>query len=217
MNEQPEGMQQRSGSGSPLGGFDLNYLLARVQQVILHPKQVWRDVKAERDSIHDIYNRYIIYLALIPAVCGLIGRSYSGVPVPFTNEVVTMSLGQSLWVGILGYATSLLLVYIGAVVAEFLAPKFGGAASRTDGFKLMAYSLTPSYLAGVGSLSMTLSILGLFGLYALYVFYQGIPSMTGVPAEKQLVFAIVFVISMIIVGIVVGLLLAIVGASGAMM
>jgi hypothetical protein len=69
-------------------------------------------------------------------------------------------------------------------IADFLAPKFNGQANRFNAFKLVAYSYTASWLAGIFGLIPSLGLFSLLGLYSLYLLYTGATPLMKVPADK---------------------------------
>jgi hypothetical protein len=85
-------------------------------------------------------------------------------------------------------------VYLLALTVSALAPAFGGTASRGQALKLVAYSGTAVWVAGVFGLYPTLglpvAILG--GLYSLYALYLGLgPLMRPAPDRTLTFFAAV--------------------------
>jgi hypothetical protein len=69
-------------------------------------------------------------------------------------------------------------------------------------FKVSAYSLTPTWLAGVFALIPALSFLTLLGLYGVYLLYLGLPRLMQAPEEKAVGYTAVVVLSAIMLSIV---------------
>src|SRR5215203_300884 len=120
----------------------------RAKNIVLTPKTEWPLVDAEPTTVKDIYTGYVVPLALIPAVAGFIGSSLIGVSVPGLGTVRT-GLGVGLASAILQFGLSLALVYAMALVIDALAPTFGGRKDMLSAFKVAAYSMTPTWLAGI--------------------------------------------------------------------
>ena len=189
---------------------DWQWILERVKLVMLNPSGAWATIKGDAHSIKDIYTKYVVFLAAVPAVAGFIGNTISAPRLFFSWLVLA----------VVTYLVALVRVYLAAMVLEFLAPKFEGQITRTDGVKLFAYSYTPAYVGGILSLipSVTIAMLQLlFLLYGLYCLWLGIPALSTVPDNKRFVYYIVSVIGILIVGLVLGVIVAAlgVGAMGA--
>ena len=106
---------------------------------------------------------------------------------------------------VLTFVVSLIGVVILALLADWLAPKFGGTADRRGAFRLVIYGATASWLGGIFGLIPALSVLGLLlALYTLYVIYTGIGPMMKVPDDKRAGYAAVTVIAAILLNIAVG-------------
>jgi len=153
-------------------------LIARALNLLLHPAQTWDLIEAEEATIEDLYRTWVLPLAAIPAVARALGllsfRGFEFFGFRYQPSLVTV-LGDA----VASYALTLLSVYLLALVIDQFALQFGGERSRTQAFKLVAYSGTAAW---VGGLFMLLpSIGGLFtllgGLYSLYLLYLGLPKL----------------------------------------
>ncbi len=182
-------------------------IVARVKAVLTQPTAVWDTIDGEAATIGGLYRGYVIPLAAIPAVCGFLGRlvfGYGGFGFAFRPSPVWLAAQL-----VVGYALSLAMVFILALVIEALAPNFGGVKDRTQAMKVAAYAPTASWVAGVFSLIPMLGIIGLLGgLYALYTLYRGLPKLMKAPQDKAgAYFAVVLVVA-IVISIVIGMLTA---------
>jgi hypothetical protein len=83
-----------------------------------------------------------------------------------------------------------------------LAPTFGGQKDTLAAFKVAAYSMTPSWLAGIFGLIPSISFLSLLGLYGIYVLYVGLPRLMRSPEDRALGYTAVVVLSAIVLSIV---------------
>ena len=82
--------------------------------------------------------------------------------------------------------------------------------------KVVAYSYTPAWVAGVLHLVPSLGALVLLAtLYGLYVMYLGLPVLMRTPAEKAMPYTAVVVVCAILVFFVLGALSMCVGGMGA--
>lgn len=178
-------------------------MLARAQAILLRPREAWPVIAGEDDSIARIYTSYLIYLAAIPAVAGFIGQSLVGVGA--FGVTVRVPIVQGLVGMVVGYVLSLALVYVLALVASALAPKFQGQAHVPSAFKLLAYGATAGMVGGVFSLLPSLAMLGLVAaLYSIYLIYQGVPVLMRVPPEKAVGYTAALMGCAVVLGLVVG-------------
>jgi MFS family permease len=193
------------------GGTAMN-LVDRVKNILLQPKAEWAVIEPEQTDPKTLYTTYIVILALIPAVAGLIS----------TALVVSMlggsiGLGFAVGAALMQYLLSLVMVFAVAFIADALAPSFEGQKNLNQALKLTAYAMTASWVAGVfiiiPVLGWLLALLG--GLYALYLFYLGAPVLMKVPEAKVVGYTVVVVVVAIVVGLVIGMINAAIIGMGA--
>ena len=161
-------------------------IVERVKQLMTSPVAVWGPIKQEPATVKSIYQNYACILAAIPAIASFIQLAFIGISIPFTEIHYKASVGEALGSSILNYGLSLAFLYLGALVVEKLAPKFDGESSQIDSLKLLAYSMTPVYLAGVFSLIPGLLWVNIIALgYALYIYAKGSEVMAKInPSER---------------------------------
>jgi hypothetical protein len=69
-------------------------------------------------------------------------------------------------IAVVRYLLSFVIVYLMALVVDALAPTFGCQKNQPNALKLVAYAITPVWLAGSLSLIPGLRLLGILGLMA---------------------------------------------------
>ena len=183
-------------------------LVDRVKSILLNPKPTWAAIEAEPATPAGLYKDYLVWLAAIPALCGFIGMSLIGfnvlghtVRVPLFSGIVNM---------VVSYVLSLAMIYLLALLADRLAPNFGGEKSMDNAMKLIAYSSTAGMVGGIFSLIPGLSILGfLTALYSLYLLFLGVPVMMKAPQERALSYTAILLVGGLLAGAVLGLASAI--------
>lgn len=188
----------------------------RVKAIILKPKEEWPRIAAEPDSESSILTRYVLPLAAIGPVAGFIGGQVFGHSFLFVSS--KPSLVSGLVTAIVTYVISIIGIYVLALIANFLAPKFDGEENRLNAFKLVAYGATAAWVAGIFNLVPALSFFTILGLYSLYLFYTGAAPLMKVPEDKLLGFTAVtflcaFVLNLL-VGVIAGLVIGIIGLGG---
>ncbi|NCU65997.1 YIP1 family protein [Acidovorax sp. 210-6] len=200
---------------SRLASTDRAALLQRVLDILMRPRETWLQINAEDGNPGRIYLGYLVFLAAIPAVAGFIG--YSLVGVGAFGISVRVPVVQGLVSMVVGYVLSLAMVYVLALIANMLAPRFQAQQDMGSAFKLVAYASTAGMLGGVFSILPSLAMLGLLAaLYSVYLIYSGIPVLMKAPQEKAVGYTAALVVCGILAGIVVGLATSLVtpGARG---
>lgn len=183
-------------------------LVARAKNILLSPHGEWKAIAAEPGDVGTLYSTYIVPMAAIPPVCGLIG---------FTFFLGRFGFGFGLVSAVLQYALALVGVYVTALIVQWLGPKFGGSGDFVAALKLVAYAHTASWVAGFFLLVPFLWILGaLLSLYGLYLLYAGAVPVMGVPGERAVTFTGATVLSVLAVVIVIGFILRLILGIGMM-
>ncbi len=192
-------------------------LVDRAKAIILKPVEEWPRIAAEPDSQGDILRSYVVPLAAIGPVAGLIGGQlfgYGALFVSYRPSIVT-----SLVTAVLGFVLTIVGVFVLAAIADWLAPKFEGQSNKQNAFKLVAYGGTAAWLAGIFSLVPMLAVFGLLGLYSIYLFYTGVGPMMAVPEAKRIGYTVVtYLVAAVlywIVALAVGMVVAAVGLGAA--
>jgi hypothetical protein len=180
---------------------NVNFVVERVKKIILQPKQEWPEIEREAYSVQEIYTKYALILAAIPAIASFIGWSIIGVGV--FGATVRAPLGIGIAHLILEYLLSLGAVYLLALVVDALAPSFDGQKDFMQALKLAVFSSTASWLAGIFYIVPALSIFGLLGLYSLYLLYLGLPLLMKVPEDKALPYTAVVTVASIVIIVVI--------------
>ncbi len=191
-------------------------LVERVQAILLQPKATWPVIEGEPDDIPALYKNYLVYLAGVSSLAAFIGYSLVGTGVMGIHFRVPIVAGLANMV--VGFVLTLVMVYVLALVANALAPSFGGQKDMGKAFKLVAYGATAGLLGGVFNLLPALSMLGLLaGLYSIYLLYTGVPVLMKVPEGKALGFTAVLIVCGIVAGIVIMTVGSLFGGGGGMM
>ena len=181
-------------------------IIARAREVLLTPKPAWSVIAAEETNTATLYTQYIMILAVIPAVAGFIGMSLFGVG--GAGVTVRVPLMTGLIRMVLGYGLTLVMVYVVAMIADALAPYFGGQKNPMNALKLVAYSSTAAMVGGIFALIPALGVLTLVAsLYSLYLLYLGVAALMKVPQEKVIAYTAVLVVCAIVVGVIAGTIL----------
>jgi len=156
-------------------------LVERIKQVLMDPRKTWVTIATEPASVQGLYTNWIMILAAIG-------------PLALLLSVHSVQLAIAL------YLRSLIVTFVLALVVDTLAPSFGGTKDFIASLKLVAYSFTVVWLAGIFNLAGMLGELaGLIAIvYTLYTFYLGAPLLNRATPDKTVSFTLVVVLCAIV-------------------
>ena len=178
-------------------------LPARVTSILTKPATEWPVIAAEPADIASVLVGYVLILAAIPAICLFISVALISAPL-----VGGFAVTGALTGAVLHYVATVVSVLLVAFVIQALAPTFGSRGDLVQALKLVAYSYTPLYLAGVLYLAIVLAPLGIVAaLYAIYLLYVGLPVLMKTPAEKVVPYMLVSAVVVIVVHVVLQMIL----------
>lgn len=177
-------------------------LQTRVINILTKPKDEWPAIAVEPETFNRLFVGYVMPLAAIPAVCTLLGSLL------FTGALgFRIGFGFALGSAILSYVFSLVTVYVSALVIQKLAPTFKSEGDMTQALKLVAYSMTPAWIAGVLHLVPLLGVLVILAsLYGIYLLYLGVVPVMKTPQDQVIPYLAVSVLVVIVISIVLGLI-----------
>jgi hypothetical protein len=162
-------------------------VVARVKELLLTPTRAWRAIERESGETAHLFP-YVAVLALIPALAGFIGLSVIGVSV--SAGTFRQPLVPGLVSALISYFFSFVIVYLVALVVDFLAPYFGADRYFPNALKLSVYAFTPSWLAGIFLLLPGLRILTVLGLYGFYLMWIGLPILMRAPRDTIVMYIV---------------------------
>ncbi len=184
-----------------LGAGGRSGLLDRAKAIMLSPRDEWPKIAAEPETAQEAFTHYVMPLAAIGPVAGLLGSQIFGYSVMGISY--RPGLLNAITTAVVSYLLTLVGVVVLAIIADVLAPKFGGAPSRTNAMRLIAYGSTAAWLVGVFALIPSLALFGLLGLYSLYLYYTGATPMMKVPLDKAPGYTAVTVVCAIVLMLVI--------------
>ena len=177
-------------------------LVSRVQNILLKPAAEWDVIEAEPATVQGILVSYVAVLAAIPALATILSS------LAFTRILlIPQTIGA-----VVSYVMAVVGVLVIGFIIDALAPSFGGQKNQVQAVKLVAYSYTASWVAGVALLIPILG--GLIalagGIYSLYLMYIGLPKLMKCPADKTMVYFLVSIAIAIAFAVVVSIILGII-------
>jgi len=182
----------------PKKGIESMDIVARAKGLLLDPRREWAIIAAEPADMASLFKNYVIILAGLSSVAGLLGTLMMSLGV--------MGFGGVMISAILGFVLALVGVFVLSKIIELLAPRFGAQADANAALKLAAYAPTASW---VGGMFMVIPWIGWIpalagGVYSLYLFYIGTPTLMRIKTDRVMGFAISVVAVAILVNIAIG-------------
>ncbi len=177
-------------------------LVARVKAILLTPKTEWAVIDGEPATVASLYSGYVVPLAAIPAVAGFIGMSILGFGV--FGSTIRVPILAGLTSAVVQYVGALVGVYLLGLIANELAPNFGGQKNPIQALKVAAYASTASWVAGIFMMVPGLRMLGILGVYSLYLLFLGLPALMKAPEDKAVSYTAVVIIAAVVLFVVVG-------------
>ena len=107
-------------------------LVDRIKNILLSPRTEWPKIAGETATVQSLYIGYILVLAAIAPLALLIRTG-----------------GVAIAAAVAHYAIALAITYLMALIVDTLAPTFNGTKDFTQSLKLVAYSYTAPWVAGI--------------------------------------------------------------------
>jgi hypothetical protein len=186
-------------------------LIERVKAILTNPKDTFAALAAEPTSPGELMLRWAVPLAAIGPVASFIGGQLFGYGMMGISYKPGFMGG--LVTAVVSYGVSLVMIAVFALIADWLAPKFGGVPDRTSAFKLAVYGATAAWVGGIFGILPAIGVIGvLFSLYSLYLFYSGAAPFMKVPEDKALGYTAATIVAAIVLSLVTAPIVA--GLSG---
>ena len=181
-------------------------LVDRVKNILVTPKTEWDVIEREPATPQSLLTSYVLPLAVVSAIGPLVtGFLFAG-SVGLTFFLIT---------AIIAFISVIVGYYISIYIIDLLAPSFDSEKDLNQSAKLVAYSATPSYVAGLLSFIPVIGSLLKFAawVYSIYIMYLGLGPLKKTPEDKKVIFLLVAFlvmigVTLIIVAVLGGLLFA---------
>ena len=189
-------------------------IVERAKNICLSPDKEWTVIAAETTSTGSLLTGYVVPLAAVGAVAGLIGGSLVGRSLGFLGTY-RVPLVTGVVVAAFSVVMAVVGVFVLSLVINALAPSFGGEKNSAQAFKVAVYSYTPAWVAGVLQILPSLTVLiVLAALWALYLLYLGLPRLMKCPQDKAMGYTVVVVLCAIVMGVVITVVMGAIGGAG---
>lgn len=168
----------------------------RVKNILVSPKSEWPKIAAEPATVQSLYLDYILILAAIG-------------PIAIALRSLAFGFGFGIPVALAMYVISLAATYLIALIVDALAPTFGAEKNLVGSLKIVAYSLTAAWIAGIFRIVPYIGgFIGLIaGIYSIYTFFLGATPVKKCPSEKAVAYSVVVLICYILLILALGIVL----------
>lgn len=183
-------------------------LIERVKNIIITPKTEWEVINGETASTQSLLMGYVIPLSLV----GALGSVLKGL---WLSGTILAGFGWGYFIATaaVAFVASIIAYFITVLIVDMLAPSFGSEKNMGKSAQLVAYSGTPSYIAGLLSFIPILGWLVALAawIYGIFLMYIGIGPIKKTPEDKKVLYMLVaFLIMVVLYFIIAAILTAIV-------
>ncbi len=156
------------------------YIINRLYNMLFSPQAEWIKIRDERITNPQIFLKYVIWIAALPAVGYLISFFRYG------NFVLNIRAA------IISFVFALVAVDVSAYLINLLSTNFASKKDVSRALKLVAFGVTPVFVTGLLNF---LPVVGMFvwavgALYSAYLFYLGLPVLMATPEDKQVPYTV---------------------------
>lgn len=194
--------------------MDINWLINRVKNILLTPKTEWPVIGAEAHTVKDLYLKYFVIVAAISALGWFIDSVIMGTSM--FGMTVRTPFGLGIVMAVLLYLLALGTVFVVGLLADVLAPNFGGERSQVQGIKLIGYAATAGWIGALGGIipwiGWIISVAA--AIYGIYLVYLGAPHTVKVPAERAAGYTAILVVIWFVISLMVGGAIGLMAAGG---
>lgn len=155
----------------------------RIVYLTFRPAAEWDRIAREATSVDALLRRYILPLALLPALATTIGmytfdRDWDPVQGYLVPHSEIFAAG---WTTFFGIVASIFLL---AAIFALIAPMFGCKRDFLASLKVATYGATPVLVAGATLVLPVMAIVGLAGTcHTLFLYWVGVKRVLNVPAS----------------------------------
>lgn len=175
-------------------------LIDRVKNILITPKTEWDVINGESATPPSLLTTYVLPLAIVSVVGPVLtGFLFAG----------AFGLKFYLITAVIAFVSTILGFYVSTYVIDLLAPSFGSEKNLNKSAQLVAYSTTPSYVAGLLSFIPVIGGLLKFAawIYSIYIMYLGVGPLKKTLEDKKVVYLLVAFVVVVGITLVIGAIL----------
>jgi len=160
--------------------------------MLFRPETEWAAIKQEKPTPIAVYGLYILILAAIGPVCAYYGTVETGWSIG--DRVIMLTPGSAMQLVVLTYMAILAGSFALSYGINWMASTFGAEKEHNgnNAVALVAYSLTPMYVAGLTLLYPdpwgNAMILLAAASYGALLMWKGVPVVMGMSKEQSMVY-----------------------------
>lgn len=174
-------------------------LINKVKFILLNPKEIWHKYTYDYISVQEAILTYVIPLSLIPAIALFLRKIIE------TGDIIA-----AISIAVITVLSNVIGIWLSGFVIYKLAPSFNANSNINDTVKLLAYSYTPVWVAGIFKLIDGLGIISLLAtIYTFYIYYKGLAPVTKVRKMNEPTFFATSILVIIILNTLVDFILVI--------
>jgi len=185
-----------------LGGimhFDFKAFFNRIKDLLFKPNDTWNEIKGEETNIKDFLLSYVLIIAAVPAISQFLGYFVVG----GLFRIYNLHFFKAILNSVIVYIFSVASIYLTAFIMDQLAVQYGGQKNLNNSIKLIAYSMTPYWIASVLYIIPPLAPVSfLAAIYGFFIMYLGIPILIEVPKEKSFLYLIITIIILVVINVI---------------
>jgi len=179
-------------------------IIERAKNILFKPKDEWKVIASETPDNKALLLGYALPLALIPTIAKFLGLLI------FSRY---FGIGWALSSAIIIFVSTLVTVFVCALIVDVLAPSFKSEKNFGRSLQLVIYSYTAVWVAGILYIIPVIGIIAsLAGLYGIYLIYLGLGDIKKTPEENKIGYLIVTAIIIIAVMWIIMLILRAISA-----
>ena len=184
-------------------------MFAHITGLFFNPEDAWRNIKSELDKGSSNTVLLVVFLALIPPVCGYIGTTTIGWQIG-AGDPMKLTSSSAGTIALFYFLAIIVGINAVALAIGWMAQTYEATVSYKHALALSTFTAMPLLLVGVFEIYPVLWLNFLVGLLALAVsirlLYTGVPIMLNISKERGflysssiLAFGLVALVGMLVV------------------
>lgn len=160
-------------------------VVQRVLRLILSPSEAWDEIASEPASVDVLIRRYIVPLALLAPIAGVVGMStFDRDWDPRHGYLVPP---EAIWsAGITTLFASIVSIFVLAGIFVMIAPMYGSSRHYPSALKVATYGAVPVLVAGSLLFLPVMVVVSVVALcHTLYLYWIGVRRVLAVPDEAR--------------------------------
>ncbi len=166
----------------------MNHLIG----IFVSPRRAWEAIRDQEDSVLMTYLKFIVPIALLPAIAWYYGSVEVGWAVG--DRTIRLTSRSAMEIMLLFYLAMLIGTGGLGYMLHWMSETYEADTSTPDkGVRIAAYTLAPMFVVGAIGFYPVLWLDMLLGClaagYAVYLLYIGVPIVMRIPSERGFLFA----------------------------